>query len=156
MISSIRFLEEGGGVLDPASKHDTVLRALAEARIEIGSMIVSSPTRKAPQENASMIALREHFIMDTGIQVYRRLLAWYNNAKLWSSQRFDDHRGWERRRTSIIDGCLTTNLQRTKVSGVGKKRQELPVIVSSDCWLVHPEWLQVGFDLWKSCAPHRR
>ena len=70
--------------------------------------------------------------------------------------RFADHRGLSLGDCSLTEDAFRGNLARTKTTGKDKKIQSRVLHVSRNCWLLDPEWLPVGWELWKTAAPWDR
>ena len=78
---------------------------------------------------------------------YERMYAWWQCVKTWASLKFDDHRGLVPKALVMEGGNLQAILTRTKTSGKDKRIEALPVHISADAYLLHPEvgtwWSQV-------------
>ena len=59
-------------------------------------------------------------------------------------------------RCSLTESAFKGTLTRTKTTGADKKVQFRALHVDRQCWLVHPDWMQVGLDLWQTSAPWER
>ena len=75
--------------------------------------------------------------------------------KVWATLRFDDHRGIDPHKLRMCSRGLHTMLTRSKTSGPNKKDQFLPLNVSRNAILVHPDWLATGLTLWQSVDTKR-
>ena len=69
--------------------------------------------------------------------------------------RFDDHRGLVPSRVRILRNGLRGTLVRTKISGLGKSREELEVVVDSGAFIFESSWLAVGWALWEELGTDR-
>ena len=68
---------------------------------------------------------------------------------------FDDHEGLQPKPLRLMGRSLRGTLTRTKTTGSGKRVEELYLHVDCNAWLVHSEWLDVGFALWQGVGPSR-
>ena len=112
--------------------------------------------RRAPRFPAAIIAAMERFVVDQEKPDYLRGVAWLRLVKIWAVLRYDDHSWLAPELLSMVGGVLLATMTRTKTSGPGKQMPELPLVVSSGCFVAHPDWLRVGFDSWREIAPSHR
>ncbi|CAK0814467.1 unnamed protein product, partial [Prorocentrum cordatum] len=70
--------------------------------------------------------------------------------------RCDDHSRLPPQNLAFVDEGLTATLGRTKTSGAGRKMPELPLVVSRECYMLAPDWIQVGVDVWQGIADFER
>jgi len=113
-------------------------------------------TRKAPRLPVPFVIALEREVVEESAQAFYRAYAWWQLLTIWGSLRFDDHRGLAPAQVVLRDGCLTGTLSRTKTTGPGKRVQALHVVIAADAYIMYPEWLSKGWDLWAHLAPFIR
>ena len=96
-----------------------------------------------------IIAL-EQTVMSVFEARFVRAFAWYRLLRHWTAMRWDDTVGIVPSRLRLMARGLAGRLERTKVSGPGKKIVTLPIFVAFDAYVCEPEWLKTGFALWGS------
>ena len=109
----------------------------------------------APREPIALTACREEYVLDPDRPLYRRAYAWWKNVQSWSTLRFGNQDGLRPAALRFSEGNLRGELRKTKTTGADKKRGERAFVISQDCYLVHPRWLEVGFDIWKGFLSDR-
>ena len=121
-VHDLAFMERAGNV--PAevriSENALVKAAVDEYGFQAASL-GSRPTRQAPQVPLAVIAEFERVVVSRVHPTYVRMFAWYRLVRIWSSMRFDDHRGSLPTSMRIVCGSLRGALTRTNTSGQGKK-----------------------------------
>ena len=147
---TLMFMEFAGEVEEDARLHNSV--AVRNTLEEINLRLSEGPEkvrRQAKLIPATVIEAMERIVVDETEPFYHRAFAWYKLIKVWSCARFSDTTGlpwnsvgWD------IDG-LTGELVRTKTTGPGKKVWKMAVHVCKRAWLAEPEWLFIGYILWK-------
>ena len=70
----------------------------------------------------------------------------------WAALRFSDHRCLSPTACRVTDGAFKAVLTRTKTTA-DKNIQSRVLHVYKDCWLVHPNWIAVGWNVWEEAAP---
>ena len=88
--------------------------------------------------------------MDNGAPAYTRYWAWTRLLKAWGSLRFDDLRWTDPAKVEMLPAGLQATLQRTKVSGPGKRVRTLVFHVSHGAYLEDDGWLSCGFEVWRA------
>ena len=147
-LSALAFFEKGGGVGEAQAFHrnPSVIACAEETKAHM--LQETKPTKKAPQVPLAIGIGLERCVEDKKQPEYWRMLSWWRLVKIWGCLRHDDHRGLIPSRLRLDKSGLHATLVRTKTSGSGKKIEELPVFISSDVFLVEPDWLVSGYDLW--------
>ena len=89
----------------------------------------------------------EQSVLDDGRPTFIRYYAWLRLVKYWASLRFDDLRWVDPAKAVLSDLGLKLFLERTKVTGPGKKVGTLIAFISRDAYFSADSWLKVGFEL---------
>ena len=114
------------------------------------------PVRRAPRWLGCFVAPMETLVIDGAVPFEVRVCAWFKLVKLWTSMRFDDAAHLKTSELRFYDGQLLGMLHQSKTSGAGKRVRELPLFIAKDAYVVHDDWLAVGFDLIKLQMPRDR
>ena len=114
------------------------------------------PVRRAPRWLGCFVAPMETLVVDGAVPFEVRVCAWFKLVKLWTSMRFDDAAHLKTSELRFYDGQLLGMIHQSKTSGAGKRVRELPLYVARDAFVVHDDWLAVGFDLVKLRMPRDR
>ena len=85
-----------------------------------------------------------------------RCCAFWRCGEAWAALRFSDRIGLDPSACGLNESSFRSQLTRTKTTGKDKKFQSRVLHVSRNCWLVHPTWLEVGWNLWQKAAPWDR
>jgi hypothetical protein len=112
--------------------------------------------RQAPRFPLGLVLALEREVVDVSVAAYYRCYAWWVLVSLRGSLRFDDHRGLPPSQVEFTARGLEAKLTRTKTSGPGKRVSTLPLLICQDAYLVHRDWLRVGWELWQAMAPFAR
>ena len=91
-----------------------------------------------------------------GVDKTRAIVAWMRLLKLYGAMRADALQRVRPDSVSLGDAGLVLKLLRTKVSGPGKRVRELVVFIPTGTGIFNPEWLTVGYALWRSIAVEGR
>ena len=110
----------------------------------------ASPTRKAPLLPVAMVCSLELAVCDSSQPLYARGFAFYKLLKLWAACRSDDLTGLNPASLVLSSKGLQGVLERTKMTGPGKRVRYLPIFISCKAFLVSPDWLATGFGLWQN------
>ena len=155
MQGALFFFEKGGGVAESVrlSRDPLVLNLLESFQKDLAKGL--PPSVAAPREPIALTAAREAYITDTAQPEYKRAYAWWKSVQSWASLRFGDNAGLSPSSLRLVDGTLRGQLLRTKTTGADKKRGERAFAISDECYLLHPEWLGVGFYLWEGFLTDR-
>lgn len=147
--ATLSFLEKAGGV-EPARRISqdhlwlaTVSSLSSELRKE------NNLVRKAPQPLVIVIIALE-LAMISELPVYAKFVAWVILIKIWAVFRTGDLIYICPRRLSLTRRCLRGVVTQTKTSGPEKKIGELPFWLSRNIGLTGVDWLQLGFDIWRT------
>ena len=112
-------------------------------------------TRKAPPTTLAIVVAMECKVVDVQAPEFIGMFAWYRLVRAWTAMRFDDHRGLVPSRMKLLALGLRGTLVRTKTSGANKKKQHLEVVVDRAAYLLHEDWLEVGWLLWQETPQSR-
>ena len=154
-LSAVSFLEEAGAVDmgNRFSESSMIKKTAKSIRKQLSSAAGVKERRKAELLLLAQIRSWELLVITTRPDVprYFRAYAWARCVKVWTAMRFDCTRGllpeslfWSK------DAGLEGILGRSKTTGAGKKTEIRRFWISSEAWLATPEWLEVGFSIWKS------
>ena len=110
------------------------------------------PIKRAPRWPAAFFLAMERIVASGSHPKGRRIGAWMKLVKAWASLRFSDAANLRCGMLRFYDGKLCGMLLKTKTTGAGKRVRELPVFVGPDAFIVHKEWLGVGFELLKDAS----
>ena len=102
------------------------------------------PRRRAPRMLSAFIPALEALVVGRDVSPIIQAGAWIRLVKLWASLRFDDIAHMRHDMLKSYEGRLSGLMRRTKTTGAGKRVKELPLHVSKDAWVRHPEWLTKG------------
>ena len=145
---TLMFMEFAGEVEEDARLHNSV--AVRNTLEEINLRLSEGPEkvrRQAKLIPATVIEAMERIVVDEPF--YHRAFAWYKLIKVWSCARFSDTTGLPWNSVGWDTDGLTGELVRTKTTGPGKKVWKMAVHVCKRAWLAEPEWLFIGYILWK-------
>ena len=148
-VSALAFLEVAGGRSggEVIHNHPLVRSMLAE------SLAVSPheprPSRQALRLPAGAVVALERLVTDEDQLLYHRLTAWFRLLKVWGALRTDDHRGLPPGSVDMGARGLSALLTRTKTSGPDKCVQQLAMWISPQAYLFEPQWLPIGWELWR-------
>ena len=117
-----------------------------------------STNRKGPawQTHSAYLAAAEVVVVNERANVVLRCYAFWRCLESWAALRFSDHRGLSPQLCTLTESALKGTLSRTKTTGSDKKVQSRVLHVDRRCWLLHPEWMPVGWKLWSDSAPWER
>jgi hypothetical protein len=150
-MGALAFLESHGGYAGAIAKPftDSALLKMTVAALEVDLSTGNKPEEKSLRVPLQMIVSLEKTVLNTCRPLYPRALAWYRLVKLWGSLRFDDTLGMDPSLMNLHEGLgLTALLERTKVSGPGRKIGWLNVFIGTGCWISETDWLRVGWEIW--------
>ena len=150
ILKSLAFMERVGGVPDTErfSAQAVVRNTVNQFTMELETG--APPKRKAPMFLVAMISSLELAVSDRSLPIYMRGFAFYKLLKLWAACRSGDLSGLNPASLVLSSDGLQGMLERTKTSGPGKHVRYLPIFVSRRAFLVSPDWLPVGFAIWKT------
>ena len=114
------------------------------------------PVRRAPRWLGCFVAPMETLVIDAATPLEVRVCAWFKLIKLWGSLRFDDAAHLKTTELRFYDGQLVGMMHQTKTTGAGKRVRELPIFIAKDAYVLHDDWLAVGYDLVKLKMPRER
>jgi hypothetical protein len=99
-----------------------------------------------------MIAAIEATVCDGSLSLYMRGFTFYKLLKLWAAARHSDFESLNPASLILTQQGLEGRLDRTKTSGPGRRVRFLPIFVSRAAYLVCPQWLEVGLQIWSSAG----
>ena len=149
LLSSLRFLEEAGEVLEQnrLCLAPSLTNAVKELALATSAKGKGSRERgQAPQMPLALVVAFEKVVLDTSRPRFQRAFAAFRLLRHWASLRWDDTQGLAPRSLERMARGVAGVLERTKTSGPGKTQQVLPCFISQDCWVEH-EWLDKGISL---------
>ena len=111
---------------------------------------------QAWQTHSAYIAAAEALVVDIQSETVLRCYAFWRCLESWAALRFSDHRGLSPAACRVTEGAFKAVLTRTKTTGADKKIQSRVLHVDRDCWLLHSDWITVGWNLWEEAAPWER
>ena len=114
------------------------------------------PVRRAPRWLGCFIAPMETLVVDSAVSFDVRVCAWFKLIKMWASMRFDDAAHLKTSEIRFYDGQLIRMMHQSKTTGAGKRVRELPIYIAKEAYVVHEDWLAVGFDFVKLQMPRDR
>jgi len=112
--------------------------------------------KRAPRLPVPFLVALEREVVEAESAPFYRAYAWWQLLAIWGSLRFDDHRGLSPAQAGLLGDSFVGTLSRTKTTGPGKRVLALPIVVSPEAFVVHPNWLSEGWSLWKRLAPFTR
>ena len=92
-IIACKFMERAGGILE---RDSIASHPLVQTRLKEYVVSADRPTRatkKAPPTTLSVIAAMVLAVVDSSRPTFERMYSWYRCVMVWSSMRFDDHKG---------------------------------------------------------------
>ena len=147
-VEAVNFLETVGSV--PAElriSHATLVVAAVE---ELSSRLGSRRHPDRRQANylpVELLVAFERAVVCEERPAYTRLYAWLRLIKYWASLRFDDLRWVDASKNTLEEGGMRLYLERTKVTGPGKRVGTLVAFVCRDAYVQEEAWLRTGFEL---------
>lgn len=150
IMGMISFFEEVGGVAVAVrlSTNSMVKAVFSDVMLQL---IGTNPKqkRKARRLFACMLSSWEFKVCDARGTDWTRVHAWCKLVKVWAAHRTGDQAGIPAMSLSFVDGVLKGRIEATKTTGPGKRIAVLPFAVTSDAWLMRPDWLEVGWRLYE-------
>ena len=114
------------------------------------------PTKQAPRMPVMLLEALERLVLNSDAAPYLRVFAWWVLLQNWATLRFSDHRGLSPSDITVSGGEFIGKLTRSKTIGADKSIQSRPVVVSSCCYVVEPQWVQAGWKLLSRLADFPR
>ena len=102
------------------------------------------PRKRAPRMLSVFIPALESLVVGEKVNPIIQVGAWIRLVKIWASLRFDDVAHLKQSMLKSYEGKLSGLMRRTKTTGAGKRVKELPLHVSKEAWVKHPDWLTKG------------
>ena len=150
---ALRFFEAAGE--RPTNERLANTPALANLVAEVALVAASRPKRgrpkgkQAPTLPTAVLAAIEHVVVDPSRPPFARYYGWTKLIRHWTSLRWDDTLGLSPSSFRRRARGLLARLERTKVSGPGKKVLVLPIFCSDRAYIEVPGWLDAGLELHK-------
>ena len=154
ILSCLSFVEKAGGV--PAAERLSDMQMVKNsvnqctAELETGA----EPKRQAPMLPVAAVVSLELLVVNEAAELCVRGFAFYKLLKLWTACRTSDLSGLNPSTLRLTSLGLQGMLDRTKVSGPGKRIRYLPIFVSRRAFIAVSNWLSVGWEIW-SCDSMR-
>ena len=148
ILQSLAFIEKVGGVAvsDRLSGLPVVRNTVNQLTMDLQHG--APPKHQAPALPLAIVAALEITVCDAAAGQYTRGFAFYKLLKLWAAGRHSDFEGLNPSSLFLSVAGLEGRLDRTKTSGPGRRVRFLPLFVSRRAYLVKPDWLEIGFQLW--------
>ena len=115
----------------------------------------SRPSRQAPQVPIAFLAEFERVVVDPTHPTFVRVFSWYRLVRLWSSMRFDNHRGRLPEFMTLVNGSLRGTLTRTKTACQGKTQVHPFINVDHGACVSCDDWLPAGWVMKQRVSPKR-
>jgi hypothetical protein len=156
IMGMLGFFEGVGGQRAEDSVCGTMVKAIvADLTLELRAG-TPSVVRKAHQLMACMIAYYESLVTDVSHTPCLRVFAWTKLVRTWGSLRSADMAGIPSGKVTLNGVCLTGLIEVSKTTGSGKTVGATWFYVSRDCWLVRPDWLEMGFEMFQTFQTNRK
>ncbi len=158
VFAMMRFADQAMGIpLESRWSSDANVVAMVHSVIAGAATSVGGRSRgPAPAPTAGLLSKLEELVCNEGGWAEGRRLAWWFLVSSWASLRYDDHRGMSPSAIAEAPDGLDFQLDRTKTTGEDKPVKSRRCVVSSRAWISEPQWLTVGWRLWKDFAPRQR
>ncbi len=158
MVDTMRFAERAMGLSQELRITENEYVRQAVAGILQSTCVKTTSAARGPARAPVVWCLieLERTVMSAQRSPYDRMLSWWMLMSSWAVLRFDDHRGIGSSGVSSDGLGVNLLMTRTKTTGQDKAVQNKPGFVAWSAWLVEPDWLQTGLDLWLQHAPWER
>ena len=153
---AVKWIENKAGLLDDLRFSSSMAFKAIVERISAELQGNSPPIKRAPRMFSRIIEEMESYILCQDRPVYLRCIAWIRLIKVWATLRYDCHTHIAPADIRFYEGRLTVTLRRSKTTGANKRVKQLPIIVCEHAYVRGPSWLERGFELLRSIAPHQR
>lgn len=151
-LRSLSFVERVGGVVSERRLSDLQVLRNTVQQLTMDLQTGTPPKRQAPVLPLAMIAAIEATVCDRSLSLYMRGFAFYKLLKLWAAARHSDFESLNPSSLVLTQQGLEGRLDRTKTSGPGRRVRFLPIFISRAAYLVCPQWLEVGLQIWSSAG----
>ena len=111
---------------------------------------------QAPRPLLVLLGSLEFFVRGSSGSPFCRAFAWWKLVQAWGVMRHSDHEGFtphDGDKFMVDSGSITATLTKTKTTGIGKKVATRPIYVSSSSWVLHADWLTVGWSVLSAILP---
>jgi hypothetical protein len=155
-LQAVKWIEMKAG-LDQAYcfSSSVAFKAVVE-RVSAELQSEAPPIKRAPRMFARIVEEMESYVLCQDRPVYLRCIAWIRLIKIWATLRYDCHTHIDPADIRFYEGRLTVTLRHSKTTGANKRVKELPIILSEHAFVRDHTWLERGFELLRSIAPHQR
>ena len=120
------------------------------------STLTTTQKGQAWQTHSAYVAASEALVVNEQAAIVLRCYAFWRCLESWGALRFSDHRGLSPTECTVTEEAFKGVLVRTKTTGRDKKVLKRVLHIDRKCWLLHPEWMSVGWKLWQENAPWER
>ena len=117
------------------------------------STLTTTQKGQAWQTHSAYVAASEALVVNEQAAIVLRCYAFWRCLESWGALRFSDHRGLSPTECTVTEEAFKGVLVRTKTTGREKKVPKRVLHIDRKCWLLHPEWMSVGWKLWQENAP---
>ena len=150
VLQSLAFIEAKGEVPLHVRLSEACMVKDTVEHLTASLSAATRPPKKAPAFLVVVLVSMEILVMDTSAPLYLRAFCWVKLLKVWMALRSDDTEGLVPGDLAMTERGLSGLLDRTKVSGPGRKVRWLPVFIRRGACVAVPEWLETGYGLWTS------
>ena len=152
--AALAFYEEAAGL--PSSVRVSKCPWFGKQSDALEATLCGTKKGQAWQTHSAYIAAAEALLVDSQAETVLRCYAFWRCLESWAALRFSDHRGLSPSTCRVTEGAFKAVLTRTKTTGADKKIQSRVLHVDRNCWLLHSDWITVGWKLWEESAPWER
>ena len=154
--STVSFFEEIGGI-KPAKRignDSAIISIINELKLELSA---NKPRcrRTANQLPIAFVVSWEVVVCDSTVYDTQRIRVWVKLVKLWCAFRTADQSGIPSKLMSFDGLELRGKILISKTTGTGKSVGEMHFALTTDAWLICPDWLSVGWRLFEATITDR-
>ena len=136
---------------DDLSRRAVLVKVVDHLTTQLGSNL--RLILQAPRFPTLVIAALELFLCCQTNPPFKRIHAGSHLFRAVATLRFDDLQRIKRNSLRWIGKSVQTDLMSSKTSGPGKRIRQLPVIASSEAYLIEPHWLATWIELLQNHLP---
>ena len=154
--AAVSFWEEIGGVkmTRRIGNDDAIISIVNELKLELSSNVPKC-RKTANQYLIAFIISWEVSVCDETVYETQRVRIWVKLVKVWCAFRTSDLSGIPPKLMGFNGQELTGVIQITKTTGSGKRVGQLSFALTSKAWLLMPDWLAVGWELFRKTIDDR-